>query len=417
MDSAEMEVMLSNPWTDLDGDDRRIARTRAKARNLLVALLRRKAIPFVALKDREAVAEADAPNVDCGYVRDFAMREIRHEQWMNDAPDTYRIFLTVDPVRQYAARKAVDSVIDDLERKQGSQLSIVDLDRSGRVLALQGGADYDDSQFDRASNSRRSPGSLAKIFVMAEACEQGKTLNSVVHDLPFPNGRPKNYDGKYKGDITLREAFAESRNAAFVRLAEEIGVAKIRDRARLFGIAGPFPGGGEIALGQFEATPLQMTAAVATIANGGRYVQPYAVAGISGSYGSVSHWRKTLAPETRAVSERCANVLDEAMRDVVIFGTGRRADIAFARGKTGTTNDYRDAWFVGYAQPAVVGVWVGNDDHRLTMSNVTGGDIPAHTFRNYLVAINTAPPRKRKQVPTVDSPKSIALVPTDFANN
>jgi penicillin-binding protein 1A len=384
-ESALLEVMLSNPKTDYASQDQRIRdHTVMKARNLLAHLVKTRRIPASAMHEHVAIGNAERPQVDCGYTRDFVMREARQNGWLPEDGSTFRIFITVDPNRQIAARAAADAVADSLYERNGSQLSLVNVDRSGRILALQGGLDYQESQYDRATDARRSPGSLGKIIVLAEACEQGYTLESAIYDTPLPGGRPRNDDGRYLGKISVRNAFIYSRNAAFFRLAEALGPAKVAARAEAFGLHGKFPKDGGMAIGEFAATPLEMTAIVATISNDGRLVRPYIVAGITTSYGERSHWYSAPRRVTHAISEKCAKMVGEAMGGVVKWGTGRNARIDDARGKTGTTNAYRDAWFVGYTKDGTaVGIWMGNDEQQMGTNGIKGGSLPAATFRTY----------------------------------
>lgn len=389
-ESALLEVMLSNPKTDLASQDQQIRdHTVKKARNLLSHLVKTKRIPASALQEHVLLGNADRPHMDCGYTRDFVMREARQNGWLPEDGSTFRIFITVDPSRQVAARAAADAVADALYERSASQLSLVNIDRGGRILALQGGLDYQESQYDRATDARRSPGSLGKIIVLAEACEQGYTLESVISDMALPGGRPRNDDGRYLGKISLRNAFIHSRNAAFFRLAEKLGPAKVAERAQAFGLRGKFPGDGGVAVGEFSATPLEMTAVVATISNGGRLVRPYIISGITTSYGERSHWYSADRKVTHAVSEKCARMVGEAMGEVVKWGTGRNASIDGARGKTGTTNEYRDAWFVGYTKEgSAVGIWVGNDEQQMGTNGIKGGSLPAATFRTYFEKVH-----------------------------
>jgi penicillin-binding protein 1A len=389
-ESALLEVMLSNPKTDYASQDQRIRdHTVMKARNLLAHLVKTRRIPASAMHEHVAIGNAERPQVDCGYTRDFVMREARQNGWLPEDGSTFRIFITVDPNRQIAARAAADAVADSLYERNGSQLSLVNVDRSGRILALQGGLDYQESQYDRATDARRSPGSLGKIIVLAEACEQGYTLESAIYDTPLPGGRPRNDDGRYLGKISVRNAFIYSRNAAFFRLAEALGPAKVAARAEAFGLHGKFPKDGGMAIGEFAATPLEMTAIVATISNDGRLVRPYIVAGITTSYGERSHWYSAPRRVTHAISEKCAKMVGEAMGGVVKWGTGRNARIDDARGKTGTTNAYRDAWFVGYTKDGTaVGIWMGNDEQQMGTNGIKGGSLPAATFRTYFETLN-----------------------------
>jgi penicillin-binding protein 1A len=402
-ESALLEVMLSNPKTDYASQDQQVRdHTVKKARNLLAHLVKTKRVPATALHEHVMIGAAERPQMDCGYTRDFVMREARQNGWLPDEGATFRIFITVDPNRQVAARAAADAIADSLYERNGSQLSLVNVDRGGRILALQGGLDYQDSQYDRATDARRSPGSLGKIIVLAEACEQGYTLESAISDLPLPGGRPRNDGGRYLGKISVRNAFIYSRNAAFFRLAEAVGPAKVAARAQAFGLTGKFPRDGGMAIGEFAATPLEMTAIVATISNDGRLVRPYIVAGITTSYGERAHWYSAPRKVTRALSEKCAKMVGEAMGGVVKWGTGRNARIDDARGKTGTTNEYRDAWFVGYTKDGTaVGIWMGNDEQQMGTNGIKGGSLPAATFRTYFEKLheNLRPPAIVKRKP------------------
>ena len=292
--------------------------------------------------------------------------------------------------RQLAASATANAIADALYARNGSQVSIVNLDPTGRILALQGGVDYRDSQFDRATDAKRSPGSLGKIVVLAEACEQHYTLDSDVLDKALSGGRPRNDDNRYLGKIKLLRAFVELRNAAFFRLAQDLGPDKLAARAEAFGLHGPFPKDGGLAVGDFAATPLEMTAVVESIANGGTRVQPFVIAGVTGPYGTRSHWYYQQKKPGRALSERCANMVAEAMASVVKWGTGRNARIDEARGKTGTTNEFRDAWFVGYTKERnALGIWMGNDE-RIGMNGIHGGSLPARAFRIYFQTLHAA---------------------------
>jgi penicillin-binding protein 1A len=384
-ESALLEVMLSNPKTDYASHDQQVRdNTVKKARNLLVHLVKTKRVPASAVREHVLIGAAERPQMDCGYTRDFVMREARQNGWLPNDGATFRIFITVNPNRQVAARAAADAVADSLYERNGSQLSLVNVDRGGRILALQGGLDYQESQYDRATDARRSPGSLGKIIVLAEACEQGYSLGSAISDMPLPGGRPRNDDGRYLGKVSVRNAFIYSRNAAFFRLAETLGPAKVAARAAAFGLHSKFPSDGGVAIGDFSATPLEMTAIVATISNGGRLVRPYIVSGITTSYGERAHWYSGSGKTTQAVSEKCAKMLGEAMGGVVKWGTGRNARIDDARGKTGTTNAYRDAWFVGYTKDGTaLGIWMGNDEQQMGTNGIKGGSLPAATFRTY----------------------------------
>ena len=294
---------------------------------------------------------------------------------------------------------ALDGARDRLADSGAGQAALVGLDRTGAVQAFMGGTDYAADQFDRAERARRSPGSLGKVLVLAEACEQGRDLDTLVDDAPLPGGRPRDDDGRYLGPIRLGDAFRLSRNAAMFGLERALGRGAVAARARLLGITGALPEDGGIAVGEFSASPLGMTAMLAGIADGGYPVTPFAVRGLVGHYGRIVAWHRDALPAP-ALSARCVAMLDRALRSVVADGTGRRADFGAARGKTGTTNAFRDAWFVGYAGPSVAGVWVGNDDDR-GMAHVEGGGLPAELFRSYLARYARALAPQRPSVARV----------------
>jgi penicillin-binding protein 1A len=390
-ESALLEVMLSNPRTDWKSDLPNVRQqTERKAHNLVAHLIKQTRIPASARHEKVQPGSLEQPDMDCGYTRDFVMREAEHNGWLPSDGSTFRIFITLDSNRQLAASATANAIADALYARNGSQVSIVNLDPTGRILALQGGVDYRDSQFDRATDAKRSPGSLGKIVVLAEACEQHYTLDSDVPDRALLGGRPRNDDNRYLGKIKLLRAFVESRNAAFFRLAQDLGPDKLATRAEAFGLHGPFPKDGGLAVGDFAATPLEMTAVVATIANGGTRVQPYVIAGVTGPYGTRSHWRSQQKKPGRVLSEGCANMVAEAMGAVVKWGTGRNARIDEARGKTGTTNEFRDAWFVGYTKERnALGIWMGNDE-QIGMNGIHGGSLPARAFRIYFQTLHAA---------------------------
>ncbi len=396
-EAASIEVMLASPRNDLASRDSEVvARTRARARRLLGALVRQGVVPAAALREREHRGTLDLPDLGCGYLKDFVAAEARRL----GAPDgAWRAYVTVDAARQGAAVAAVDAARDRLARADAGQAAFVGLDRTGAVQAFVGGTDYAADQFDRAARARRSPGSLGKVLVLAEACEQGRDLDSPVDDSPLPGGRPKDDDGRYLGPIRLGDAFRLSRNAAMFALERALGRGAVAARARRLGIDAPLPEDGGIAVGDFSASPLGMTAMLAAVANGGYPIVPYAVRGIVGHYGRVIAWHRD-ALSAPALSGRCVALLDRALRAVVTGGTGRRADFGEARGKTGTTNAFRDAWFVGYTGPMVAGVWLGNDDDR-GMAHVEGGGLPAELFRSYLARYARALAPQRPSVARV----------------
>ena len=226
-----------------------------------------------------------------------------------------------------------------------------------------------------------------KLFVYLAAFEAGLRPDDIVADSPIEvdGWRPRNYADRYRGEITLTEAFAQSSNAAAVRLSEQIGRARVIDVARRLGVASPLADEPSLALGASEVSLLELTGAYAVVANGGDGLWPYGITEIRDRDGRVLYRRQGSGPG-RVLDGPTAAAMRGLLRAVVARGTGRAAQIDDAgvpvAGKTGTSQDFRDAWFVGYTPELVAGVWLGNDDSR-PMDNVTGGGAPARLWRDF----------------------------------
>jgi penicillin-binding protein 1A len=262
---------------------------------------------------------------------------------------------------------------------------------SGHVLAMVGGYDFMKSQFNRAVQALRQPGSSFKPLVYAAALEDGMTPVSTVLDAPLtidlPGGkgwRPDNYDGKYYGPMTLRSALAQSRNLVTVRLLEKVGAPTVCATAKRLGITTPFRCYPSIALGAAGLTLMELTAAYGTFANGGVYNEPLVITKIVDRKGKVLLERYQEARQ--ATSPEVAYLMTSMMESVVKHGTGRivRGLERPAAGKTGTTNDFNDAWFVGYTPELVTGVWVGRDDHESLGDGETGGKVAAPIWLEFM---------------------------------
>ncbi len=292
---------------------------------------------------------------------------------------------TLDPRLQRAAERTI--------RQAGlreAQAALVAMRPDGRVVAMVGGRDYRKSSFNRATQARRQPGSAFKLFVYLAALRAGMTPSSTVDDsrVDIAGWSPKNDDGRYLGEISLARAFARSSNVAAARLTQEVGVRNVIKAARDLGITTDIPNEATISLGTAGTSLLELTAAYAAVA-GGRY--PVRPRGIDNP-GEDGSWLRSLTGGTREmdaeVRENMLSLLNSAIR-----GTGREAVLPVkAYGKTGTSQDERDGWFVGFAGDLVVGVWVGNDDNSPN-PGLHGGTIPARIWRNFMQsALNLAPP-------------------------
>ncbi|HET9159103.1 MAG TPA: penicillin-binding transpeptidase domain-containing protein, partial [Caulobacteraceae bacterium] len=302
---------------------------------------------------------------------------------------------TIDSALQAQAEKSLSQVLAASgDRLHATQGALVAVRTDGSVVAMVGGRDYAKSQFNRAAQAMRQPGSSFKPFVYLAAMRAGMTPDSLVLDAPIKIGdwAPENHESHYaNAPITLRQAFAKSSNVAAVRLAQQIGVAPIQRAARELGITEPLPDNLTIALGSATLPLIQMTSAYAGIAGGSAPVTPYGLAA------------RPSPPPARPLGHTERQDLLQLMRAVVTDGTGQAANIgsAPAFGKTGTSQDYRDAYFIGFVGDLVIGVWVGNDDNT-PMKRVVGGMLPAQIWRevmSYAVAHG-----KVKVAPLLDAP-------------
>jgi penicillin-binding protein 1A len=300
------------------------------------------------------------------------------------------VHTTLEPRLQEAARQAAKKVILGKQGKKAhaSEAAIVVMKPDGAVSAMIGGVDYTESTFNRATQAHRQPGSAFKPFVYMAALEAGLTPWDVRDDTPVDiNGwTPTNYGGRAYGAMTLTDALAHSVNTVTAQLAQEVGLDSVIDAARRCGITSKLDANASIALGTSEVTPLELTSAYGAIASGGIKVTPYLVTEVDGPDGRVLY-KRTAPEDRRVIAQHVDRDLTAMMYDVMTAGTGRGAAIWTheAAGKTGTTQDYHDAWFVGFTADYVAGVWVGNDDSS-PMRGVTGGSLPAQIWREVMTA-------------------------------
>ena len=286
----------------------------------------------------------------------------------------------------------------------GAQVALVAMRRNGEVVAMVGGRDYRKSPFNRATQARRQPGSTFKTIVYLAALENGWEPDDTIPNTPITQGsyRPKNAREQYSPQITLKDAFAQSSNVAAVRLFQAVGSDKVIATARRLGITAPMADGDpSLALGTSSMTLMALTAAYAGIAANEYPVEPYAF-----PRGDRSIW-EWITTRTHSMSSGEHEDLEEMLRAAINRGTGRNASLPIANfGKTGTTQDYRDALFVGYAGDLVVGVWIGNDDNT-PLNGVTGGSLPARIWRDFMygaLKIEAAPAPVAQDTPDPEGP-------------
>jgi penicillin-binding protein 1A len=295
---------------------------------------------------------------------------------------------TIDAKLQRRAQQ----IVHDLVAKEGhsldaTQAALVLMDLHGGIAALVGGVSYGDSQFNRALKSKRQPGSAFKPFIYLAALESGLTPDSIVKDAPVHarGWHPRNFDGRYKGEVTLREALARSINTVAVRLAMTVGVRKTAEAAHRLGIVSELRTDATLALGTSEVTLLELTSAYGAFASGGKLIEPHIVKRVRTGSGRVLYQRPGARPRIVAAAQHIG-ALNDMLNAALIFGTGKRAALPLhpACGKTGTAQEFRDAWFIGYTAHFVAGVWVGNDDRR-AMKRVMGGTLPAKIWHDVMV--------------------------------
>ena len=323
-----------------------------------------------------------------------------------------RVRTTLDPRLQAVAEAAVRAGLAGPGKPAGvSQAALVAMRPDGAVVAMVGGADYGQSVFNRAFQARRQPGSAFKLFVYLAALRHGFTPNDTVDDTPLDvNGwAPQNFDGRFHGRVTLADVFAHSLNVASARLAMAVGIDQVIAAAHDLGIATPLGNNPSIALGTSEVSLLDLTAAYAAVSAGSMPVRAWGITGFGAEEqgglfpaGAPAEPRRPLAP----YREPLINLLQQ----VVSRGTGRAAQLdGFAAGKTGTSQNHRDAWFIGFNDQLVVGVWVGNDDDT-PMDAVTGGSLPALIWKDFLTkAGSSAVASAAPEAPAVDQTQTSSI--------
>jgi penicillin-binding protein 1A len=297
---------------------------------------------------------------------------------------------TLDLTLQTSAERAVRRILERDASKGVQQAALVAVDGDGRVRAMIGGASYADSQFNRAVDARRQAGSAFKPFVYLTALEAGYTPETPVVDEPIRIGSwsPRNYSGGFNGRMTLATAVSQSTNTVAVRLADTLGRDQVARTARRLGIESPVGLEPAMALGAVEVSPLEMAQAYAPFSNGGRRVQAYGITRIRTPQGRVIYQRGARdTAAVQAISNPPLYYMNQMLRGVVTGGTARSVAISGRdlAGKTGTTSDYKDAWFVGYTGGFVTAVWVGKDDNT-AMRGVTGGAAPAAIWKGFMEA-------------------------------
>ena len=317
--------------------------------------------------------------------------------WVNSEVNNYvEVFpfdLRVNTSFDKRVNDIVNKVIFDFYKAnselQKTQISLVAMRLDGAVLSVIGGYNYKKSQFNRALYGKRQSGSAFKLFVYLEALLKGYKSDDKVVDKPvsIAGWEPKNYDEKYHGVMTLREAFVRSINSVAASLAHEIGVDNIIDLAHQMGIKSDIPQVPSISLGTSDVSLFELVNAYMVIANQGYKVEPYNIVNITDNYGNVMFEKEKTAP-LKILDDKVALQMSNLLHGVVVWGTGKAANVEglHIRGKTGTTQNYRDAWFIGFTDDIIIGVWIGQEQQEVE-SRISGGKYPAQIFAKIIKEI------------------------------
>jgi 1A family penicillin-binding protein len=301
-----------------------------------------------------------------------------------------RVQTTLDLRMQALAESVTQAGIKSLRSRNAGQIALVSMDpRTGYIKAMVGGVDFNKSQYNRASQAQRQPGSTFKPFVYYAAFATGRySPDSIIDDSPvsFGNYSPKNYDLRFWGPMSIRTALINSRNVPVIRIANRIGMEKVINAARRAGVTSPLPDNLATSIGAGGISPLELTRGYSAFANGGYRVAATAILQVTDQQGNILE--QNLPQRERTLKAGPVRMVNSLLQAVVTSGTGTRAELPDGRpvaGKTGTTSDFRDAWFVGYVPQMVTTIWIGNDDFRKPLARSTaGGTYVAPLWRRYM---------------------------------
>ncbi len=348
------------------------------------------------------------------YVADYVMDELDRILPLIEGDIT--VETSIDPYLQARAELALRTALAD-QNDTDLQGAVVSVDGTGAMRALVGGRDYQQSQFNRATDAFRQPGSAFKPFVYLAALEQGLTPATMRNDVPvqFGDWSPENYSREYRGPVTLADALALSLNTVAAQLAYEVGPQRVINTAQRLGVQSEMERNASIALGTSEVSPLELTAAYAPFANGGFAVAPHVVLRVRDEAGNVLYVRDA-SGFGRVIDPTHGRAMNAMLSRTLIIGTGRRAALESwtGAGKTGTTQGLRDAWFVGYTANLTTGVWLGHDDNS-PMDGVTGGGLPAEVWQAYMTDAHVGVPIA--MLPGTDAASLAQLNPAAIIGN
>ena len=393
-ESAAIAGLLKAPtrFNPIRDSDKAAARTAQVLARMVDAGVVTSSQAMAALSGGSSLAAVPVTRPGARYFGDWVAEQL------GDFADTGNRDLTVVTTLDSRTQAQAEAAIADVITREGGKMAVkegalVAMSPDGAVRAMVGGRDYNGSQFNRATQAQRQPGSAFKPFVYLAALEAGLQPSDQFVDEPtrIGNWQPRDYTGHYQGEMTLAEGLAQSVNTIAVQVAQRAGLRNVVAVAHRLGISSPLAPEVSLALGTNEVNLLELVSAYAPFANGGLGVWPHGITEIRDGAGKIV-FRRSGSGLGQVVTPELTGTMNQMLSAVIAHGTGKGAALPRpAAGKTGTTQDYRDAWFIGYTADLVAGVWLGNDDNA-PMNKVTGSSLPAQTWRRFMLAATQAMP-------------------------
>ncbi|MBV9522106.1 MAG: transglycosylase domain-containing protein, partial [Alphaproteobacteria bacterium] len=396
-ESAVIAGLLKAPTRFSPAQNRERAASRAEQvlANMVDAGMIRQEDAAAAAQQSTQLATVTSTHSGSRYFADWIVEQLADYGGIENQDVTVKT--TFDPHVQAAAEAAIAETLKrDGAKAEASQAALVAMAHDGAIRALVGGRDYGGSQFNRATQALRQPGSAFKAFVYLAGLEAGLTPGDHMVDGPITIGKwqPHNYTQRYQGTMTLADAFAQSINTIAVQVEMRAGIARVVEAAHRLGISSELTNDASLALGTSEVSLMELTSAYAAFASGGIGAWPYGIEQITGRGGKILFARTGSGPG-RVIAPEIASEMTQLMSGVLVGrGSGHAAALDRpAAGKTGTTSDYRDALFIGFTADLVAGVWFGNDDNA-PMNKVTGGGLPAQTWHDFMTEAEQGMPAR-----------------------
>lgn len=393
MEAATLAGLLKAPSRLSPARDPKAANDRAK---LVLAAMKEEGMvndAEVVMAEAEPMAKAESYWTGSeNYVADQVVQQLPF--LIGETDKDIVVETTLDMTLERAAEEAIRTQISENgEKRDVSQGALVSIDKSGAIRAMVGGVDYAQSQFNRATDAKRQPGSTFKPFVYLAALEAGRTPNTIRNDAPvrIGNWTPRNYGGKYMGEVTLTTALSHSLNSVAAQLIMEVGTDKVIEVAHRLGIHSALSDNASIALGTSEVSLLELTGAFVPFANGGYKPQLRLISKVEDTNGKTIYDFGEITAN-RVVEPDIVGMMNAMLEQTVENGTARKAAIDRpSAGKTGTSQDFRDAWFIGYTTDYVTGIWFGNDDGH-PMKTISGGSLPVRAWKSYMTVAEKSLP-------------------------